>query len=107
MPCGIRTHNPSFQAIKADAPDRAATVAGNCHVLRYEHEVRSSSTPHPNVRDFPNLPRDTQVKVILVNSPLLIPVAQKLCRCEHGVFTIRTCVHSRTLLRIEIVWYCS
>jgi hypothetical protein len=32
--------------------------------------------------------------------PLLTPVAQKLCRCEHGVFTGRTCIHSRTLPRI-------
>jgi hypothetical protein len=35
-----------------------------------------------------------------------MPVAQKLCRCERVVFKSRTCVHSRTLLRIEIVCCC-
>jgi hypothetical protein len=55
----------------------------------------------------PNLPHYTRVKVTLVARPLLTPVAQKLCRCEHGLFTSRTCVHSRTLLRIEIVCCCS
>jgi hypothetical protein len=41
-------------------------------------------------------PHDTRVKVTLVIRPLLTPVVQKLCRCEHGVFTSRACVHSRT-----------
>jgi hypothetical protein len=54
-----------------------------------------------------NLPRDTQVWVTLVARPLLTPVAQKLYKCEHGVFTSKTCVHSRTLLRIKIVYCCS
>jgi hypothetical protein len=48
------------------------------------------------------LPCDTRVKVTVVARPLFTPVAQKLCRCEHGVFTIRTCVHSRTLLLIAV-----
>jgi hypothetical protein len=30
-------------------------------------------------------PHDTRVKVIVVARPLLTPVEQKLCRCEHGV----------------------
>jgi hypothetical protein len=34
-------------------------------------------------------PSDTRVKVTLVARPLLTPVAQKLCRCEHGVFMSR------------------
>jgi hypothetical protein len=46
------------------------------------------------------------VKATLVARPLLTPVAQKLCRWEHGVFTSRTCVHSRTLLSIEIDCWC-
>jgi hypothetical protein len=32
----------------------------------------------------------------MVARPLLTPAAQKPCMCEHGVFTSRTCVHSRT-----------
>jgi hypothetical protein len=56
-----------------------------------------------HVIDSPSLPRDTRVKVTLVARPLLTSVTQKLCRCEHGVYASRTCVHSRTLLRIEIV----
>jgi hypothetical protein len=61
----------------------------------------------PRVTDSPNLPCDIRVKVTLVARPLLTPVAQKLCGCEHGLFTSRTCVHSRILLSIEIVSCCS
>jgi hypothetical protein len=43
----------------------------------------------PYVADSPNHPRDTRIKVTLVARPLLTPVAQNLCRCEHGVFTSR------------------
>jgi hypothetical protein len=43
----------------------------------------------------------------LVSRPLLTPVAQKLYRCELGLFASRTCDHSRTLFRIEIVCCCS
>jgi hypothetical protein len=50
--------------------------------------------------DSPNLLRDTRVKVTLVARPLLTPVAQKLCRCEH-VLTSRTCVHSRTFFTLK------
>jgi hypothetical protein len=53
---------------------------------------------HPRVTLSPNPSRDTQVKVTLVARPLLSIVAQELCRCEHGVFTNRTSIHSRTLL---------
>jgi hypothetical protein len=49
---------------------------------------------HRRLRDFPNLPPATQVNVTLVARPLLTPVAQKLCRCEHGVFMSRTYVYS-------------
>jgi hypothetical protein len=34
-------------------------------------------------------------------------VRKNLCKCEHAIFTSRTCFHSRTLLRIEIVPLCS
>jgi hypothetical protein len=50
-----------------------------------------------------NLPHDVQIKAILVARPLFAPVAQKLCRCEHGMFTSRKCVEYRTLIRIETV----
>lgn len=36
--------------------------------------------------------RETRVKISLVARPLLTKVAQKLCRCEHWVFTSRKCV---------------
>jgi hypothetical protein len=78
------------------------TQPNNSHVLRYKNEIRSRSV-HQCVIHSPNLPRDTQVKVTLVDRPLFTTVAQKLYRCEHGVFTSRMCVHSRTLLSIEIV----
>jgi hypothetical protein len=57
---------------------------------------------HPCVTDSPILPHDTQVKVTLVARLLLIPVAQKLCRCKHGVFMSRTCVHSQTLFALKL-----
>jgi hypothetical protein len=80
---------------------RFTTQLNNNHILRYKHEIRGTSTPVQILS--PNLPRDTRVKVTLVTMPLLTPVAQKLCRREHGVFTNRTCVHSLILLRVEIV----
>jgi hypothetical protein len=40
---------------------------------------------HPHVMNCPNLPRDTGVKITFVARPLLTPVAQRLCRCEHGL----------------------
>jgi hypothetical protein len=49
---------------------------------------------------------DTPVKDTLVARPLLTPVAQKLCRGGHVIFTSRTCVYSRALLHIEIVCCC-
>jgi len=33
---------------------------------------------------------------------MLVPVAQKLCRCKRG----RTCVHSWTLLCTETIYFC-
>jgi hypothetical protein len=46
----------------------------------------------------PKLPRDDRVKVTLTARPMLMPVAQNLWNCEHGVFTRRMCVRSRTFL---------
>jgi hypothetical protein len=71
----------------------------------YGTKIKSETDP-PLCNTLPTSPRDTRVKVTLFPRPLLKPVTQKLCRCEHGVFTSRTCVHSRTLLRIEIVCCC-
>jgi hypothetical protein len=48
--------------------------------------------------DSSNLPRNTRVKIILVARPLFTPVAQNLSRCELGVFTSRTCVHSHSII---------
>jgi hypothetical protein len=45
-------------------------------------KIKSEAGP-PRVTDSPNLPR-----VTLVARPLLTPVARKLCRCEHDVFTV-------------------
>jgi hypothetical protein len=50
-----------------------------------------------------NLPHHAVIRVILVARPLLTTVARKLCRCERGIFKSRTCVHSRTIIHIEIV----
>jgi hypothetical protein len=50
---------------------------------------------------FSHPPSWHQMKVSHVARPLLTPVALKLCRYEHGVFTSRTCVHSRTLLQMK------
>jgi hypothetical protein len=65
--------------------------------------MKSEAGPFPCNIDSSNLNHDTQVKVTLVARPLLMPVAQKLCRCDRGVFTTRTCVSFRKLLRVEIV----
>jgi hypothetical protein len=48
-------------------------------------------------------PQQHSSHVSLVARPLLTPVAQELYRCERGIVTCRTCAHSRTVLRIEIV----
>jgi hypothetical protein len=44
--------------------------------------------------DFPNLSRDIRVEVTLVARPLLMPLAQELCRCEY--------VYSQPLLSVGI-----
>jgi hypothetical protein len=72
----------------------------NNHVLRY---TKSEAGP-PRVIHTLTLSHDTRVKVALVARPGL---TKKLFRSEHGVFTSRTCVHSRILLRIEIICCCS
>jgi hypothetical protein len=61
------------------------------------------SPEQPTVLDSRNLPRNTWMKFNLVARPLLMPVAQKLCKCEYDVFTSRMCVFSQTLLSIENV----
>jgi hypothetical protein len=55
-----------------------------------EKEARTSC-----VTDSPNLYIHARIKVTLVARPLFMPVAQKLCRCEHGLLASRMCVHSR------------
>jgi hypothetical protein len=64
-------------------------------------EISNQRQALPSLLDFPNLPCDIRVKVTLVARPLLTSVAQKLCRWKHGVFTSRTCVHSRELIEIS------
>lgn len=55
---------------------------------------------HPRVILF-QPPRDTSVKFSLVATPLVAQAAQMPCRCKHGLFTNKTCVHPQILLRIE------
>jgi hypothetical protein len=74
----------------------------NPRTITYYGKKWNQKQVHPRVIDSPNLPRDTRVKVTLVARTLPTPVAQKLCRCEHDVFTSRTYVHSWALLLIEI-----
>jgi hypothetical protein len=57
------------------------------------------------ITDFPNLPRNTRVKVILITRPLLTTVAQQLCTCERGVFTSRMCVSNITLHRNHLLLF--
>jgi hypothetical protein len=56
----------------------------------------------PRVMDSPKFPRHAPVNVALV-ARLLSPVVYMLCRNEYAVFTSKMCVHSRTLLRIQII----
>jgi hypothetical protein len=82
----------------------------NSSNVRTTAQITSETDPHPLptcVLYSSNLNRHTRVKVTLVARPLLTPVAQKLCRREHGECTSRKCVNSHTLLRKEIVRYSS
>jgi hypothetical protein len=58
------------------------------------------------VTDSSNLPQDTQVKLALVATPLLRIHAQKPYSFKLVVFA-RICVHSLTLLPVEIVYKCA
>jgi hypothetical protein len=51
---------------------------------------------------FPNFPSDTRVKDTFVARSLLASVAQKLCRCEHSVFTSRTYINFRTFFMSKL-----
>jgi hypothetical protein len=95
--CSDRNCDLNFQSVPFK------TLPNNNHVLRYKNKIISRS---PRVI-LSNLFLGTRVKVTLVARPLLTPVSQKLCRCKHCVFKSRTCVRSRTLLRIEIIFCCS
>jgi hypothetical protein len=66
----------------------------NNHILQYKYKIRSK--PNPYVIDSPSLPHDTHIKVTFVARPLLMPAAQKLCRCKHDVFISRMCSSSNT-----------
>jgi hypothetical protein len=74
------------------------------HVLPCKNKIIIRSTP--GVIDCLSLSRDTRVNVTLVARPLLTTVAQKLCRCEHGLLTSRTsvccCLTRYFLVRISI-----
>jgi hypothetical protein len=78
-------------------------LKGNSNTIAYYGKRIKSGAGPPPCNRLSQPPRDTRVKATLVARPLLTPSAQKLCRCLHYVFTSRTCVHSRTLLRIQIV----
>jgi hypothetical protein len=68
-------------------------LKSNPTTITYYGTKMKSETGPPCVMDSSNLPGDTLVKVTLVARPLLTPVAQKLCRCEYGVFmTTSFCV---------------
>jgi hypothetical protein len=69
------------------------------------HKNVTKAGPFP-LRDSRSLHREYRVNSILVARPPLTSFAPKLCTCEHDVSTSRKCVHSRTLLSIEIV-FCS
>jgi hypothetical protein len=43
---------------------------------------------YPRVIDKRSFLADSSVKVILLARPLLTSVAQRFCRCKHGVFTL-------------------
>jgi hypothetical protein len=49
-------------------------------IIMYYGTKMKSRAGSPRVKDSPNLPRGTGVKVTLVARPLLTPVAQNLCR---------------------------
>jgi hypothetical protein len=61
------------------------------HILRYRLESEAVSKP----------PRDTRAHCPPVIRLLLSQAAQKFCRCEHGVFTRRTCDQPLRLLYIK------
>jgi hypothetical protein len=55
-------------------------------ITYYGTKMKSEAGP-PRILCSPNLLHDTRIKVTLVARPLLTPVAQKLYRCAHGIFT--------------------
>jgi hypothetical protein len=82
---------------------RVYHLASKPKTIMYYGTKTKSDTDPPSCSRLSQPPLDTRNKVTLVARPLLTPVAQKLSMCEHGLFTIRTCVHSGILLRIWIV----
>jgi hypothetical protein len=74
---------------------------------RTEIQKNKPEAGPPHVGDSSNFPRDTWIKVTLTARPPLTPVAEIVRSCKHGVFTRKTCVHSRLLLHSETVYWCS
>jgi hypothetical protein len=70
---------------------RVYNLKGNPMTITYYNTKMKWEHIHPHVI-VSQSPRDTRLKVTQVARPLLTPVALKLCRCEHGVFTSRACV---------------
>jgi hypothetical protein len=64
-------------------PKRSRTT-----IIYYSTKIKSEAIP-PTYTKPSNLPRDAGFNVNLVARPLLTPLVQKLCGCEHN----RTCVH--------------
>jgi hypothetical protein len=87
---GFKTAIPATKRPQTYALDRHATGIAQKNI-------------YIRVTDSANIPHDTRVQVTFVARPLLTLLAQKLCRCERGVFASRIRVHSRTLHLIEIV----
>jgi hypothetical protein len=67
-------------------------------ITYYGTTMKSEADPPLCNRLSQPSPVTLEKKITLVARPLITPVAQKLCRCEYGVFTNRTSVHYRTLL---------
>jgi hypothetical protein len=103
----LQQYSSKPTGFECDLYTQCAPFERNPTTITYYGTEINQKQVHPRVVDSPNDTRNTRVKVTLVARPLLTLAARKLCMCEHGVFTSRTCVHSRTLLRTEIVCCCS
>jgi hypothetical protein len=77
--------------------------ANNHHMLWNKNETEAEAGPVTHLTFSGTL----RFQGILIARPLLMPVVQKLCRYECGLFMSRMYVPSQTLLCIIIVCCCS